>query len=146
MSTTQSSGGTRRFPSRGRRYPAALAIEARSLADAGWTWWQIQQIFHKREFEVSKDTIRKWIDPAHAERRREQTAQANYRYNAANARFRFGANANAEPYKAAFVDALRAQQVPATSIAKVMRVVFDEPWDLRRVRQHLDAQAAETTA
>lgn len=108
----------------GVRHSSATIAEARELARGGWSAYAIAQILQRRGTRVSEGTVRTWVDPRHAERRRLAQRQ---RMNQSRARG-LGApwmHVDATPeYKAARLRALADAGVGPAHIARVLTLDF----------------------
>lgn len=121
----------------GTRHSTDVMVRAIELRNAGWRPGEIPRILN-REFGVcpSRNTIQRWLNPAYAERERLRMKQVNADRWASKWSFNLLARATPD-YKVAFIRRLDEEHLAATSIAKVCRVVFDEPWSNYQVLKTL---------
>jgi hypothetical protein len=96
------------------------------------------------QFDVptpSNMTIRKWVDPEYAEKRRRTERDAHRkRRQAAGWQFTFSGQCSDE-YRTAFMRELKDAGLTVNGIAKVHGVVFGEPIDGRAVRTRIERAA-----
>lgn len=128
---------------KGRRYPVAAAVRARELRATGWSVDRIRGLIAS-EFgcRPSIQTVLRWTDPAGQARRDAATRRALRARRLAQGDYSFRpAGADSPERRAAFMRALRAEGVPAPSIAKACRVVFEDDVSERDVRRGLTGAA-----
>ncbi len=125
---------------RGRRFSAALVAEANRLHDGGWSAYAIAALFRRRGTHVDERTVKAWVDPDTAARRREQTRQRMRRINAERTGGRLGAGPPRSPdFRFARIVSLRALGLSRAAVAKVMTFDFpDTPVTEAEVRYALE--------
>lgn len=108
----------------GFSYPVAMMTRAQAFAEAGWPLSQIPGLLEQENFtRPAVTTVYRWTRPGYADRQREWVRANNEKRYTAAATFRM--MGSSVTYQTAFAQLLLDEGILVSSIAKVMRVVFD---------------------
>lgn len=120
------------------RHSAATMLEAQRLAAAGWTSQGIVRVFARNGITVTERTVKRWVDPDFAAKRRRSQVLREREKNAAARGGRLAGPPRSPEFRQARIESLAKLGVSMAAIAKVMSFDFpNEPITVRVVEHAL---------
>lgn len=123
-----------------RQYPVTTMLRARELHAGGWKSGQIPDLLEREGLgRPAPNTVLRWINPGYRMRQALGMQQWNRQMSASTASFLL--SSRTPEYQLAFMQRLRREGIPCSSIAKVCRVVLGLDVSREYVRDRLKPSA-----